>query len=139
MRATYSVWKFGVGSIVRKGGSAPSVGMGLRGREGTSCKVERIRSRTRSHTHDWCTVWRIPSDTDPRGDVVLGVLVLRRDDDCGRGKFLRGRWRGFVVVFEAEGSHELDERRQRGHCSGRGGEEGGRGALGDLGEGERER
>ena len=35
--------------------------------------------------------WKIPSDMDLRGDVFLGVLVLRRDDNRRGGKFLRGR------------------------------------------------
>jgi len=46
--------------------------------------------------------------------VLLGGLVLGRDDDGGGGKLLGGRGGGLVV--EAEGRHELDERRQCGHC-----------------------
>ena len=62
--------------------------------------------------------------------MLLGGLVLGRDDDCGGGEFLR---RGGGLVVEAEGGHEFDEGGQGGH-RGRGW---GRGALGDLGKGGR--
>lgn len=74
---------------------------------------------------DGRAVGRIPGDTDPGSDVFLGGLVLGRDDDCRRGKFLSGR-RGGLLVVEAEGRHEFDEGGQCGHCS-REGEEEGRG------------
>ena len=73
-----------------------------------------VRSRVSSHTHDGRAVGRVPSDTDPGGDVLLVRVVLRRNDDGGGGKLLGGGRRGLVVV-EAERGHELDEGRQGGH------------------------
>ena len=69
-----------------------------------------------SHTHDGRAVGRVPSDADPRGDVLLSRLVLRRDDDCRGRKFLGGSGGGLLVV-ETEGSHEFDEGGQCSHWS----------------------
>lgn len=65
--------------------------------------------------------------------MLLGRLMLRRNDYCGGGELLGGRGRGLGVVVEAERGHEFDEGGQCGHYSqlGRGGS--GTGALGDLG------
>ena len=107
----YPVGEFRVCSIVGKGGSTPSVGMGL---EHTGSRDEWFDRRGGGHTYDGRAVGGIPSDTDPRGDLLLGWFVLGGDDDRGGGELVGGMGGGLVVV-EAESGHEFDERGQGGH------------------------